>query len=313
MDILLVETGNGGDVIFTGNDLAVINGFENMPYLAMFGGNVEEDGFNKKNLDQLMVIGMDIEIIESDNGGDIVLNSNDISIIDSFENMPYLAMFGGNPGYVSKPSSITNSQNFDFWGNNLFMVNSPENQFNSYTEESFKTNPLNISGKAVISEDVSRDLSFLDVFGTVSSLFEIITVDKVSVLVELKKEITNGDQSNWWGNDLLMEKEPSIQFVSGTEKSFENINLSKGGLLIMEQIITNDLQFMQDWAPLTVTVKLVSDDKIDITVNLQQPTNEQDKKFQYLWEGLRAELLLSAFAITSDHGAFDFSFDLSFN
>jgi hypothetical protein len=42
MDLRLVETGNGGDLIRTINDLNVINGLSNYPYLAMFGGNVSQ-------------------------------------------------------------------------------------------------------------------------------------------------------------------------------------------------------------------------------------------------------------------------------
>ena len=42
MDLLLKETGNGGDLILVGNDLAKIEGFENMPYCGLFGGNVKQ-------------------------------------------------------------------------------------------------------------------------------------------------------------------------------------------------------------------------------------------------------------------------------
>lgn len=40
-DLAIIETGNGGDIQQNGNDLAIVNGVENMIYLAMFGGNVE--------------------------------------------------------------------------------------------------------------------------------------------------------------------------------------------------------------------------------------------------------------------------------
>jgi len=40
-DLLIYETGNGGDLKLRGNDLAMVDGVENMPYLACFGGNVE--------------------------------------------------------------------------------------------------------------------------------------------------------------------------------------------------------------------------------------------------------------------------------
>jgi hypothetical protein len=38
IDLLLRETGNGGDLLLTGKDLEVVTGYENMPYIAMFGG-----------------------------------------------------------------------------------------------------------------------------------------------------------------------------------------------------------------------------------------------------------------------------------
>ena len=40
MDLLLCETGNGGDFIFETNDLKLTEGFANQPYLAWFGGNI---------------------------------------------------------------------------------------------------------------------------------------------------------------------------------------------------------------------------------------------------------------------------------
>ena len=40
-DLKMVETGDGGDYVFNGKDLVFIEGFQNMPYLGLFGGNVE--------------------------------------------------------------------------------------------------------------------------------------------------------------------------------------------------------------------------------------------------------------------------------
>jgi hypothetical protein len=38
-DILIFETGNGGDMMLRNNDIVTVEGYENQPYLAMFGGN----------------------------------------------------------------------------------------------------------------------------------------------------------------------------------------------------------------------------------------------------------------------------------
>jgi hypothetical protein len=42
-DLAIIETENGGDLQLLGKDLAVVYGNENQMYLAMFGGNVEQD------------------------------------------------------------------------------------------------------------------------------------------------------------------------------------------------------------------------------------------------------------------------------
>lgn len=38
MDLLLKETGEGGDLVLLGNDFATVAGYENAVYMAMFGG-----------------------------------------------------------------------------------------------------------------------------------------------------------------------------------------------------------------------------------------------------------------------------------
>jgi phage gp46-like protein len=44
LDILLVESGNGGDFVLNSSrrDLETVRGFQNMIYLALFGGNIEQ-------------------------------------------------------------------------------------------------------------------------------------------------------------------------------------------------------------------------------------------------------------------------------
>ena len=62
MDLLIYETGGGGDLKLAGNDLAKVMGVENGPYLAMFGGNGHwadymdpDNPFNSKTEDVLKV------------------------------------------------------------------------------------------------------------------------------------------------------------------------------------------------------------------------------------------------------------------
>lgn len=47
-DLLLKEEGNGGDLVLEGNRLALATSFQNMPYLGMLGGNVEQSTVGPK-------------------------------------------------------------------------------------------------------------------------------------------------------------------------------------------------------------------------------------------------------------------------
>ena len=50
-DLAIFETGDGGDYLLNGSDLAIVNGIENMPYIGMFGGNIEQSTVNNKSSD----------------------------------------------------------------------------------------------------------------------------------------------------------------------------------------------------------------------------------------------------------------------
>lgn len=41
MDCKLIENKDGGDLFYNGIDIEMVSGFQNMPYLDLFGGNVE--------------------------------------------------------------------------------------------------------------------------------------------------------------------------------------------------------------------------------------------------------------------------------
>jgi hypothetical protein len=51
-DLRLIETGDGGDCVLKGNDLELISGFQNMPYIGLFGGNYVQSTTGPKNTEQ---------------------------------------------------------------------------------------------------------------------------------------------------------------------------------------------------------------------------------------------------------------------
>lgn len=149
-ELLLVETGDGGDFLYFGKELVRIGGFQNMPYLAMFGGNV-----------------------------------------------------AGNTG-----DYVTPQQRFDYWG-----------------------------------------------------------------------------------NDLFLNQQPSIQFNSDTERLLNNIELSSSSRLIIEQTVKNDLKFMRDFADVNVSVSIEGINRVKISIQLSEPDNLESNEFIYIWDATENELV----------------------
>jgi len=130
---------------------------------------------------------MDLQIVETGNGGDLVKKTKDLLTIEGFQNMPYLAMFGGNVREDTPTRRIATQQNFDWWGNGLLMPNDQSLQFNSQTERALNTIALTSSGRALIEQAVAADLKFMKAFAQVAVAVSIVATDKLVIGVRLQK------------------------------------------------------------------------------------------------------------------------------
>lgn len=89
---------------------------------------------------------MDIQVLETGNGGDIFLQGNDLVGVTGVENMPYLGTFGGDPNY---------------WGNDLLFTENETFRFTSETNELLNNVALTSGNRLLIEEAIKRDLQFL--------------------------------------------------------------------------------------------------------------------------------------------------------
>lgn len=120
----------------------------------------------------------DLLIYETGNGGDLKLKGNDLAVVDGVENMPYLALFGGNV-------------EGEWWGNELLMPNKPDRHFVSETERTLNTVALTSAGRIKVEQAVLNDLAFLKkaVPGTtVTASVSIAGVDKLVIQVNISGE-----------------------------------------------------------------------------------------------------------------------------
>ena len=130
---------------------------------------------------------MDLLVVETGNGGDITKNGNDLSMVFSFENMPYLALFGGNKEAVTPVKRLESEQAFDWWANSLLFPNDPSVQFNSITEKTLEETPLTSSGRLIIENAIKSDLAFMDPFAEVTVTTEIVATDHINIGIGLKR------------------------------------------------------------------------------------------------------------------------------
>lgn len=135
----------------------------------------------------------DLRMIETFDGGDIVLKGNDICVINGFQNMPYLGIFGGNIEESTREFNV-DEKRFDFWGNELLMLNNSVIQFNSDTERLFNEVALNSSGRLLIEQTISTDLKFMDEFSTVSVSASIISDNRIEINIKIQEP--NNVESN---------------------------------------------------------------------------------------------------------------------
>lgn len=124
----------------------------------------------------------DLRLIEQGDGGDLELTGKDIERVMGFQNMPYIAMFGGNA--ESTPvTRLESEQAFDFWGNSF--TDDRSLMFNSLTEKALRETPVSSSGRLAIERAVLKDLEFMKVFSGVSVQVSIESPDRYKISIRL--------------------------------------------------------------------------------------------------------------------------------
>jgi len=129
---------------------------------------------------------VDLNIIETGNGGDARLIGRDLYMNAGWENMPYLAMFGGNveQDTVERPEG---EQDFSWWGNQLFMPDEKDKQFNSLTERQLMNTQLDSSGRITIEQAILKDLEFMRAFAEISVDTSITGPDRLQIVIKVKR------------------------------------------------------------------------------------------------------------------------------
>lgn len=112
----------------------------------------------------------DFKLVQTNDGGDLVID-RDVAVVADKENLPYLAIFGGDA---------------DWWANNLLFNEDP---WQSKTPAALRNNALNSQGRVNIENAVKDDLKALDINADVS--VTITGVDQVKIQIDAQEFIIN--------------------------------------------------------------------------------------------------------------------------
>lgn len=145
----------------------------------------------------------DLLMIDNGNGGDLVMtgdgDGNDLVVIEGWQNMILLALFGGNIEGNTGDFEGT-QQNLDWWGNSLLFLQNSSIQFNSDTERVLYNVALTSNGRLLIEQAVKSDLAFMDAFAKVTVTVSITSIDRVtiSVLVQEPDNLESNEFTFIW-------------------------------------------------------------------------------------------------------------------
>jgi hypothetical protein len=105
------------------------------------------------------------------------------------------------------------------------------------------------------------------------------------------RELPNEQRFDWWGNSLLFPNDKEIQFNSELENALNTLPLTSATRTEFEKIAKKDLDFLTTFAEVKTSVSILNDNKIQIDAFLQEPNNLDDKKFRFIWDATKKELI----------------------
>ncbi len=157
---------------------------------------------------------MDLLLIETLNGGDLYKKGNDLLLIPGWQNMPYLAMFGGNVEAITK-ERVQGEEDFSWWGNNLLMQGDASIQFNSLTEKALKETPLTSAGRVIIQKAVERDLDFMKAFAVIKVEILITGPNRVQININVLQPAGKGKKISDQYKPFVFIWDGTLQTLTG--------------------------------------------------------------------------------------------------
>jgi hypothetical protein len=93
---------------------------------------------------------------------------------------------------------------------------------------------------------------------------------------------------DWWGNAFLDE---NSRMNSLTEKALRENALDSKGLNVIETQAKKDLEVMETFGDVSVSVSMIGNDKVRIDVKISQPNTINVNIYSYIWDANKSEVI----------------------
>lgn len=108
-------------------------------------------------------------------------------------------------------------------------------------------------------------------------------------------EIEGELRSDYWGNSLFENNNPSKQFNSETERIVCNIVLNASGRIEVEKAVAQDLAHLSEIVNLEIQVAITGLSSLSITIGITEAPNQQEKRLQFIVDQAKTEVIINQF------------------
>ena len=139
-------------------------------------------------------------------------------------------------------------------------------------------------------------------FDLVATSRDIVTIDSYESMIPIalfggnvegntpSTRVEGQQNVDFWGNELLLQDSPELQFNSNTERQLRESTTTSRDRIKIENAVQKDLQFVKEFANLEVSVQLITVDRIKISIRLTKLDNLSETEFVFIWDNLQTEI-----------------------
>jgi len=96
---------------------------------------------------------------------------------------------------------------------------------------------------------------------------------------------------SFWANDLLFNGNDSEVIKSRTPESLQKYSLTKSNLSRIKTAVEQDLEWLKEFATISVDLQLTGFNKLRINIKITEPESQNEENFSLNWDGIKNELI----------------------